>query len=193
MKAHFMAEMPQQVRNQLADKQEELSLDNLAKAAEPHFNQDGSMRATNAQINMINSNAPTTRGTVSPPTQPDSFTAAFECEDSASQHEVNAVNRRAYSGYSSSSTGGNSATGFDRSSGRSSSRPRNGSRPRGPQKRSSSRPSPNRSATSNPSYCWLHNKHGENANFCKPPCTHPRSAAMQQQQQQQGNGRGGRR
>ena len=186
MKAHFMAEMPQQVKNQLADKQDEMSLNDLAKAAEPHFNQDGSLRATNVQVNAISSNAPTSRGIVSPPVQPDSFTAAFECEDSVSQNDINAVNRRAYSG-------GNSATGFDRSSGRSNSRPRNGSRPRGPPKRSSSRPSPNRSATSNPNYCWLHNKHGENANFCKPPCTHPRSAAMQQQQQQQGNGRGGRR
>ena len=190
MKAHFMAEMPQQVKNQLADKQDEMSLNDLAKAAEPHFNQDGSLRATNAQVNSINSSAPTTWGTVSQPVQPDSFTAPFNSDDSTSQHEVNAVNRRVQSSYSSS---GSSGPGFDRSSGRPNSRPQNGSRPRGPPKRSASRPSSNRSATSNPDYCWLHNKHGDNANFCKPPCGHPRSAAMQQQQQQQGNGRGGRR
>ena len=181
MKAHFMAEMPQQVRNQLANKQDDSSLDNLAKAAEPHFNQDGSLRATTAQINSINSNVPTARGTVSQPLQPESLTAAFGSDDTAPQYDVNAVN---------SSNGG---TGFDRGSSRPNSRPRYGSRPRGPPNRSSSRPSPNRGATSNPNYCWLHNKHGENANFCKPPCSHPRSSAMQQQQQQQGNGRGGRR
>ena len=190
MKAHFMAEMPQQVRNQLADKQDDMSLDNLAKAAEPHFNQDGSLRATSAQINSINSNAPTARGTVSPPSQPEGFTAAFGSENSASQHDVNAVNGHSYSGYSSS---GNSGTGVDRSSSRTNSQPRNGSRPRGPPSRSSSQPSSDRGTASDPGYCWLHSKHGENANFCKPPCTHPRSAAMQQQQQQQGNGRGGRR
>ena len=190
MKAHFMAEMPQQVKNQLADKQDEMSLNDLAKAAEPHFNQDGSLRATNSQVNSINSSAPTTWGTVSQPVQPDSFTAAFNSDDSTSRHEVNAVNRRVHSSHSSS---GSSGPGFDRSSGRPNSRHRNGSRPRGPPKRSASRPSSNRSATSNPDYCWLHNKHGDNANFCKPPCSHPRSAAMQQQQQQQGNERGGRR
>ena len=173
-KAHFMAEMPQSVRNLLADKQDNMSLAELAQAANSHFNQDGSLRASNPQINAINGNAsPAGAGAGSLPILSGSFTPPFEEGTAAVQANINAIDRR---GDSNS---------------RVNSRSRNPSRPRGAPSRSSSRAETKRNA--NPNYCWLHNKHGDNANYCKPPCSHPRSNAMQQQQQQSGNGRGGRR
>ena len=173
-KAHFMAEMPQSVRNLLADKQDNMSLAELAQAANSHFNQDGSLRASNPQINAINGNASSAEGGAGSLLIPaGSFTPPFEEGTAAVQANINAIDRR---GDSNS---------------RVNSRSRNPSRPRGAPSRSSSRAETKRNA--NPNYCWLHNKHGDNANYCKPPCSHPRSNAMQQQQQQLGNGRGGRR
>ena len=175
-KAHFMAEMPQTVRNLLADKQDNMSLDELAESANSHFNQDGSLRASNPQISAINPNASSAEGACHQPIAPEIFTPPFDDGTAASQSDINAINRP-----------GNYNTN------RANSRSRKPSRPRGAPSRSSSRPEANRNSTSNPNYCWLHNKHGDNANYCKPPCSHPRSNAMQQQQQQPGNGRGGRR
>ena len=195
MKAHFMSEMPQQVRSQLSDKQDDMSVDELAIAANAHFNQDGTLRAANSTVNSVDPYPSPTGGAASQPVNLDSYTTAFGSEDFAAPHEVNAVNRRGNdSGNASYNSRGNSSGNNGRRPGRSNSRPRyNSSRQQGSVNRSSSRPISDRNPAANPNYCWLHNKHGDNANFCKPPCSHPRSQAMVQQQQQSGNGRGGRR
>ena len=175
-KAHFMNEMPQAVRNLLADKQENMSFDELAESANSHFNQDGSLRASNPQVNAINPNDPSVEDACNQPISPGMFTPPFDDGTAAGHADINAINRPG-----------------NYNNNRANSRPRKPSRLRGAPSCSSSRPEANRNATSNPNYCWLHNKHGDNANYCKPPCSHPRSNAMQQQQQQPGNGRGGRR
>ena len=199
MKAHFMSEMPQQVRNQLSGKQDDMSLDELAEAANSHFSQDGTLLASNSTVSSVGPCPATTGGAISQPVNSDSYTTAFDGEDFVGQHDINAINRRGSSsgnaGYNNrgSSSGNSSGNNGSRPS-RSNSRPRfNSSRQQGSSNRSSSRPSSDRNPAANPDYCWLHNKHGDNANFCKPPCSHPRSRAMVQQQQQSGNGRGGRR
>ena len=195
MKSHFMSEMPQQVRNQLSDKQDDISLDELAIAANSHFNQDGTLRAASSTVNSVNPYPPHTGGAASQPVIPESYTAAFDSEDFAGPHEVNAVHRRGNdSGNASYNSRGISSGNNGSRTSRSNSRPRyNSSRQQGSANRASARPSSDRNPAANPEYCWLHNKHGDNANFCKPPCSHPRSRAMVQQQQQSGNGRGGRR
>ena len=179
-KAHFTAEMPQSVRHSLATQGESLSFRELAKAAEVYFNRDGSLRASENRVNAVTSSTPSDRGATSaspPPTnnfQPN-FTSAFESDTTSG--DINAVNYRS----------------SNRSTNRSQSRSRNTStRGRGSSSRSSSRPNP----SSNSNFCWLHNKFGNEARYCKPPCNHPKANAMQQQQQQQqpaGNARGGRR
>ena len=188
-KAHFMAEMPQSVRNLLADKQDSMSLDELAKAADSHFNQDGSLCASNTQINAVNPTAPSAVGSGNQPINSGSFTPSFNDAVPAAQADINAINRSG----NNNSNGSSARNSNNYNNNRAGSRSRNPSRQRGATSRSASRPSSNQNATSNPNYCWLHNKHGDNANYCKPPCSHPRSSAMQQQQQQSGNGRGGRR
>ena len=188
-KAHFMAEMPQSVRNLLADKQDSMSLDELARAADSHFNQDGSLRASNTQINAVNPTAPSAMGSGNQPLNSGSFTPSFNDVAPAAQADINAINRRG----NNNSNGSGAGNSNNYNNNRAGSRSRNPSRQRGATSRSASRPSSNQNPTSNPNYCWLHNKHGDNANYCKPPCSHPRSSAMQQQQQQSGNGRGGRR
>ena len=194
MRAHFMSEMPQQVRNQLSDRQDDMSLDELAEAANAHFNQDGTLRATNSTVNSVNPCPSLTGVATSQPVNPASYTTAFDSEDFAGQHEVNAINRRGNdSGNASYNSRGSSGGNNGRRPSQSNSRPRYNSPRQGSANRSSSRPGSDRNPAANPNYCWLHNKHGDNANFCKPPCSHPRSQAMVQQQQQSGNGRGGRR
>ena len=187
-KAHFIAEMPQSVRHSLSTQIDSLSFRELAKGAEVYFNRDGSLRATEPRVNAINSSTSSDQGgarSTSPlnsDPQPN-FTAAFEC-DATTTGEINAVNNR-----------GSNGNNFG-SNNRSESRTRNtATRSRGSYNRSSSRPN---SSSNNPngSFCWLHNKFGNEARYCKPPCNHPNANAMQQQQQQQppsGNARGGRR
>ena len=179
-KAHLTAEMPQSVRHSLATQVDSLSFRELAKAAEVYFNRDGSLRASENRVNAVNSSTPFDQGTDSnlPPTidlQPN-FTSAFESDTTSG--DISAVN------YGSN----------NRSNNRSQSQSRNAStRGRGSSNRSSSRPN---SSSNNTSVCWLHNKFGDEARYCKPPCNHPKAKAMQQQQQQQqpaGNARGGRR
>ena len=179
-KSHFMAEMPQSVRNNLADKQDTLSFHELAKAAKAYFNQDGSLRASNNQVNSINPNGVTLPQTSIPtPSNPNAsqaspnFTTAFE-DHPAPHGDINAINRR----------------GSSNNNNRQPSRSRNTSnRGRGSTNRSSSRPSTTRDASSqNPNWCWTHNKFGNEARNCKPPCSFANNNSSQS-----GNSRGGRR
>ena len=189
-KAHFLAEMPREVRHNLATQVDSSSFRELAKAAEVYFNRDGTLRASEARVNSINPTTPQTGGnsipaTHSVPNMSSSFTTAFEDHNTAAPNEINAINRQPRGSNSSSNQNyGNNNT----RTGRSQSRPRNSSsRGRGNGNRSTSRPR----AASNNGLCWLHNKFGDEARYCKAPCSHPRSNAMQQQQQS-GNARGGR-
>ena len=189
--AHFLAEMPQSVRSQLNDKVDTLSLEELAKAADMHFNQDGTLRASQSQVNSVASQLETTQASLSTPT---SFTAPFE-DNSLPNTDVNYINRRA----PRNSRGSNNRNSYDNNNSRSSSNSNSNSRPRntpsnarGGRNRSSSRTNSSNPSNSNPNWCWVHNKFGDDARTCKPPCAHPKSAATQQQQQQ-GNARGGRR
>ena len=169
-KAHFLAEMPREVRHNLANQPDNSSFKDLAKAAEVYFNRDGTLRAAEPRVNSVNPTAPHTAvgSTSSPPPSP-SFTPPFESVDQTTSHDVNAINSRP-------------------NSNRSQSRSRDYSKGRGSNNRTSSRP---RTSSSGNGLCWLHNKHGDEARYCKAPCSHPRSKAMQQQQQA-GNARGGR-
>ena len=189
-KAHFLAEMPREVRHNLANQPDNSSFRELAKAAEVFFNRDGTLRAAEPRINSINPTGSTTAvGTTSSPSPtysnpnpPSSFTSAFEGNDPTLSHDISAINGRPNSG-------NNNRNNQSGNNNRSQSRSRNYSRGRGSNNRSSSR---QRSSPNNGNgLCWLHNKHGDEARYCKAPCNHPRAKAMQQQQQS-GNARGGR-
>ena len=184
--SHFLAELPQSVRSQLTDKIDTLSLEELAKAADAHFNQDGTLRASQSHVNSVASESDTAH--VGLP-QPTSFSTPYE-DDSRSTADVNYINRRApnsnrHSNASGSGSGRGNGNGYN-------SRSRNASGARGARNRSSSRPNPSTSPNSNPDWCWAHNKFGNDARTCKSPCVHPKSTAAQQQQNR-GNVRGGRR
>ena len=190
-KAHFLTEMPREVRHNLATLVDHSSFRELAKAAEVYFNRDGTLRASEPRVNSINPTAPQTTipSTHSAPNPPSFFTSAFEENNASAPNDINAINRQPQNFNSSSSRSNNNN---NTRTGRSQSRSRNSSsRGRGNGNRSTSRPR----AASNNGLCWLHNKFGDEARYCKAPCSHPRSDAMQQQQQQQssGNARGGRR
>ena len=178
-KFHFLAEMPQSVRNNLTDKEDTLSFHELAKAAKPYFNQDGSLRAASNQVNSIDSNGATLPHAPAPiPSNSNAmsnFTTAFE--DHAAMHaNINAVNRR-------SSTSNNNN---NRQASQSRNRSNQG---RGSTNRSASRPNTNRDTSSrNPNWCWTHNKFGNEARNCKAPCSFPNNNSTQS-----GNSRGGRR
>ena len=178
--SHFLAELPQSVRAQLTDKIDTLSLEELAKSADVHFNQDGTLRASQPKVNMVASEPDTAHGNLPPST---SFTTPFE-DSSHLTADINYVNRRT----PNNNRSGNNRTTYGNS------RPRTmSSGARGGRNRSSSRPNSAPGASnSNTNWCWAHNKFGDNARTCKPPCAHPKSAAIQQQQQP-GNARGGRR
>ena len=189
-KAHFLAEMPREVRHNLATQVDSSSFRELAKVAEVYFNRDGTLRAAEPRVNSINPTMPQTPSSHSPPNPPCPFTSAFEENNASAPNDINAINRQPQNFNSSGNrTNNNNNTRM----GRSQSRSRNSSsRGRGNGNRSTSRPR----ATSHNGLCWLHNKFGDEARYCKAPCSHPRSNAMQQQQQQQqssGNARGGRR
>ena len=180
-KSHFMAEMPQSVRNILADKVDTLSFHELAKAAKAYFNQDGSLRSANTQVNLVEPNRVSLSQAFTP-TQSNAsmaadFTAAFE-DHPAPQGDVNAIGRR-----SNSSNSNNNDN-------RQTSRPRNpSSQRRGSVNRSTGRPNTNRVPSSrNPDWCWAHNKFGNDARNCKPPCSFSNNNSAQS-----GNSRGGRR
>ena len=193
-KAHFLAEMPRDVRHNLATQIDTSSFRELAKAAEVYFNRDGTLRASEPRVNSINPTAPRTESHTAsiPPTLPapsssSSFTTAFEENDATVPNDINAINRQPRNfnstGNRSNHNGNNTRTG------RSQSRPRhNSTRGRGNGNRSTSRP---RATSNNNGMCWLHNKFGDEARYCKAPCSHPRVNAMQQQQQS-GNAKGGR-
>ena len=173
-KFHFMAEMPQAVQNNLADKQDNLSFHELAKAAKPYFNQDGSLRAANNQVNSVEPNGVTPSQTCAPTPSnantPQNFTMAFG-DHSEPHGDINAVSRPS-------------------NNSRQAPRSRNPSnRGRGSTSRSTSRPNKNRDSSSwNPNWCWTHNKFGSEARNCKSPCSFSNSNTAQA-----GNSRGGRR
>ena len=179
-KSHFMAEMPQSVRSNLADKQDTLTFHELAKAAKAYFNQDGSLRAANTHVNSVEPNevAPSQTFAHTPASANTSsnFTMAFD-DHSPPHGDVNAVGRR---GVNSSHSTNN----------RQNSRSRNPPiRARGGANRSASRPYTNRDPSSrNPDWCWAHNKFGNEARNCKSPCSFSNSNSTQS-----GNSRGGRR
>ena len=174
-KSHFMAEMPQSVRNNLVDKLDALSFHELAKAAKAYFNQDGSLRAANtSQVNLVE---PSQTFAPTPPNAntASNFTTAFE-DRLAPQGEVNAIGRRSISSNNNDN--------------RHESRSRNpSSRRRGSVNRPLSRPNTNRDPSSrNPDWCWTHNKFGNEARNCKQPCSFANNSSVQS-----GNSRGGRR
>ena len=173
-KSHFMAEMPQSVRNNLVDKLDALSFHELAKAAKAYFNQDGSLRAANTQVNLVE---PSQTFAPTPPNAntASNFTTAFE-DRLAPQGEVNAIGRRSISSNNNDN--------------RHESRSRNpSSRRRGSVNRPLSRPNTNRDPSSrNPDWCWTHNKFGNEARNCKQPCSFANNSSIQS-----GNSRGGRR
>ena len=175
-----MAEMPQSVRNSLADKVDTLSFHELAKAAKAYFNQDGSLRAANTQVNLVEPNGVNPSQTFAPTpsnaSTASTFTLPFE-DHSAPHGEVNAIGRR-----SNSSNSGNSDN-------RQTSQLRNpSSQRRGSANRSLNRPNTNRDPSRNPNWCWAHNKFGNDARNCKPPCSFSNNNSAQS-----GNSRGGRR
>ena len=193
-KAHFLAEMPRDVRHNLATQSDSTSFKELAKAAEAYFNRDGTLRAAEPRVNAVNPTPPQT-GSYTAPMPPtfsassssSSFTTAFEENDAATPNDINAIHRQPRNFNSidnrSNYNGNNTQTG------RSQSRPRhNSARGRGNGNRSTSRP---RATPNNNGMCWLHNKFGDEARHCKAPCSHPKANAMQQQQQS-GNAKGGR-
>ena len=193
-KAHFLAEMPRDVRHNLATQIDTSSFRELAKAAEVYFNRDGTLRASEPRVNAINPTAPRTEShtasippTLSAPSSSSSFTTAFEENDATVPNDINAINRQPRN---FNSTGNRSThKGNNTRPGRSQPRPRhNSARGRGNGNRSTSRP---RATSNNNGMCWLHNKFGDEARYCKAPCSHPRANAMQQQQQS-GNAKGGR-
>ena len=193
-KAHFLAEMPRDVRHNLATQIDSSSFKELAKAAQVYFNRDGTLRAAEPRVNSINptplqtgNNTAPVPPSLSAPSSSSSFTTAFEENDAATLNDINAINRQPRN---VNGTGNrNSYNGNNTGMGRSQSRLRSNSlKGRGNGNRSASRP---RGASNNNGLCWLHNKFGEEARNCKAPCSHPRANAMQQQQQS-GNARGGR-
>ena len=186
-KAHFLAEMPRDVRHNLATQSDSTSFKELAKAAEVYFNRDGTLRASEPRVNSINPTPPQLSQPISAPSSSSSFTTAFEEDDAATPNDINAINRQPRNSNSSGSR--SNYNGNNTQTSRSQSRPRhNAPRGRGNGNRSTSRP---RASSNNNGLCWLHKKFGDEARYCKAPCSHPRAIAMQQQQQS-GNVKGGR-
>ena len=185
-KEHLLSELPGTVRTQLADKIKKLNYKELAVAADEHFNRDGSLRSSNNNsVNNISWNTPSTalptasRPSAQQPDNPSSFTTAFSEEYDANT-DVNAINRPRNGGFSSNN---NNNTYNSRSRTPSNQR---GNRV-GHRNRSQSRPrSSSRGSGQNPSFCWYHNKHGQEAKNCQQPCKFVSNGS------QQGNARGGR-
>ena len=178
-KAHFLAEMPRDVRHNLATQSDSTSFKELAKAAEVYFNRDGTLRAAEPRVNSVNPTPPQTGSSSS------SFTTAFEENDAATPNDINAIHRQPRN-FNSTDNRSN-YNGNNTRMGQSQSRLRHNSA-KGNGNRSTSRP---RATPNNNGMCWLHNKFGDEARHCKAPCSHPRANALQQQQQS-GNAKGGR-
>ena len=195
-KAHLLAELPQQVRNNISNHQDKLDFMGLAKAANEYFDRDGGLKATNS-INSINAVDATSssEGPSNLPATPNcsdnstTFTAPFEEENTAA---VSFVNRRAPSGDGNSRSRGSG--GSSRGGGRSNNND-NQSRTRsqhgqGSSNRSAGRPnrSSSRPRNENPAFCWYHNHYGDKATNCQQPCSYASNNSSRS-----GNGRGGRR
>ena len=193
-KAHLLAELPQQVRSSISNRQDQLDFMGLAKAANEYFDRDGGLKATNSinSINAVDTTAPTSEEASYPSATSNfgdgssSFTAPFE-----EHNAVNAVNRRTPSGSNNSNSRGNGSYSGSRNNGNTNNRARAHSQHgRGSANRSTSRPnrSSSRPRNENPAYCWYHNHYGDKATNCQQPC-----AYTSNNNSRSGNGRGGRR
>ena len=168
LKVHLFSELPQSVRENLSDKLEALSSDELSKAADAFFNRDGTLRASNNRsVNAVDTNAPVTEREDSAVRQP-LFTPVFD-ETLQNSSEINAVydNRN----NNQSSNNGNSSRASYDSNRKDRQRTQSGNR-RGDRSESSRvQPRPNSKASVNPDHCFFHRKWGAEARNCRAPCS----------------------
>ena len=196
-KAHLLAELPQQVRSNISNRQDELDFMGLAKAANEYFDRDGGLKATN-NINSINAvdTTPCPEGASNPSATSNlsdnstPFTAPFD-----DHNGINSVNRRAPSGNNSRSKGSYSSSRNSNSNYNNNNNNDNRSRShaqqgQGSANRTTSRPnrSSSRPRNENPAHCWYHNHYGDKATNCQQPCSYAPNNSSRS-----GNGRGGRR
>ena len=180
-KEHLLNELPGNIRTQLADRVKKLNYKELAVAADKYFNRDGTLRSNhNNSVNNINQNphptAPpaTCHPSAQQPVDSPNFTTAFGEEHDANT-DINAINRPR-NGSSHNTNNSHSRTPANQRGNRAGNRNRSQSRPR----------SSSRGPQQNPALCWYHNKHGQEAKNCQPPCSFVSNNS------QQGNARGGR-
>ena len=160
LKVHLYSELPQSVRENLADKLESLNSDELAKAADAFFDHDGALRASNNR----SVNAVSTDSAESEPL----FTPAFD-ETLQDISDINAVHNR---NNRSSNNGSNGRGGYNNNrSGRQRSQSANRQGSRSDSARSQSRPKPVSNAPTNPDHCFFHQKWGAEARNCRAPCS----------------------
>ena len=186
LKVHLFSELPQSVRENLSDRLESLSSDELSKAADAFFNRDGTLRASNNRsVNAVDTNAPLTEREDSAGHQP-LFTPAFD-EMLQNNSEINAVydNRN------------NSRASHRKDRQRTQSENRRGAR--SDSARVQSRPKPSSKASANPDHCFFHGKWGADARKCRAPCSfdtgsgRPSHRNSRNPNSVSGNCRGGRR
>ena len=177
-KKHFLNEMPREVRNNLMERSNDMSMEELAETAEKYFNRDGSLRIhSNSNPGSINEVAPPnhqsqrTRSTSAPADDLFGYSSPYQdANPDASTAGVNAVHGR-----HAGNRGGTS---------------NNLRRPNGNNRgQHNATPSSGSSGRKNPSFCRFHNKYGETAYKCEQPCSFTPKAASQAP----GNDRGGRR
>ena len=195
LKVHLFSELPQSVRENLTDKLDTHSSDELAKAADAYFNRDGSLRATNSRnINAVTAPVPSAELEETSGLQP-LFTPAFD-DLPQSNSSVNAVysnrnnNRQPNPNNNNRGGSGNNRNSRQRSQSSNRRGGRNGNN------RSQSRSS---QATANPNHCSFHQQWGSEARNCRAPCSfnsgsnNPNQNNSRQNNSNQGNYRGGRR
>ena len=172
-KTHFLNEMPRDVRNNLMERRDEMSLEQLAETAEKYFNRDGSLRIrSNSNQANVNEVAPSNQQSHLPhDAVAGGYSAPYQDADSEPS-TVNAVNGR-----HAGARGGPSANPRRPSYGNSRRGQHSAAQTSGP------------SSTKNPNVCRFHNKYGEAAYKCEQPC----SFAPKSRSQASGNDRGGRR
>ena len=172
-KTHFLNEMPREVRNNLLERSNEMSLEQLAETAENYFNRDGSLRIlSNSNQGNINEVAPSNQH------YRDASTGGYTMPYHDANPEPSAANINAVNGRHANSRSGPSAN------------PRrsndNGNNRRG---QHNTVPASGPSGTKNPNFCRFHNKFGEAAYKCEDPCSFTPKATSKPP----GNDRGGRR